>query len=309
MLLLLSVPTGVAGQSTASRDTTSMTVAVPTAACANPVRPDSIADVMISQRIAPVGASFQLPPAIATFDQRLAERVRIALGGAVDSMPYDDALGTSDEIAGVVPVVVVFHRGKPPSWRIDSAGMTTRRALADIYTTALRDLSADPPNMKWPDGLADDSIEVSITLVPHRINPTGGKLGPIERLVDAPVLWMHDAVDADQPPLFRRPAYPRLPRDARHTRIQETVVLEAIVDAKGRVDAASIRDVPELAVASDSTHFEHYHAEFVAAARQAISDSWFFPARASGCAVAAMVRLPYAFGYRMPVLPGMVPVD
>lgn len=301
LVLVFAVPQRLTGQPVSSRDTVSMTAAPPTGACANPVGRDSVADVMLSQRIATQDASARLPASMATFEQRLAERVRMALGGSVDSMPYFDALGTADQVAGVVPLVLVLHRRKPPTWRVDSAAAATPLAIADIYTTALRDLSADPPPIKWPDGLADDSTEMSVTLVPHRINRTTGKLGPIERLVGSPVLWMHDAVDADQPPVLRRPAFPTLPHDAQHSRILETVVLDAIVDANGHAESASIRDVPELAVASDSTHFEHYHEEFVAAARQAILESWFFPARASGCAVAAMVRLPYTFGYRMPL--------
>ena len=79
------------------------------------------------------------------------------------------------------------------------------------------------------------------------------------------------------------PAYPDLLRQAG---IQGQVVLEALVDTTGRVQAASI-----LVVSATNPGF-------VEPARQALRATLFRPARVNGRAVSMLVRVPFAFSIR-----------
>lgn len=79
------------------------------------------------------------------------------------------------------------------------------------------------------------------------------------------------------------PVYPELLRQAG---VQGQVVLEAVVDTTGRVQAASISVVSAT------------HPGFVAPARQALVATLFRPARVGGRAVPMLVRVPFDFTIR-----------
>jgi TonB family protein len=79
------------------------------------------------------------------------------------------------------------------------------------------------------------------------------------------------------------PLYPDLLRQAG---IQGRVVLEAVVDSTGRVQAQSISVVSAT------------NPGFVAPARQALLATLFRPARIGGKAVRMLVRIPYEFAIR-----------
>jgi TonB family protein len=76
---------------------------------------------------------------------------------------------------------------------------------------------------------------------------------------------------------------PRYPELLRQAGVQGRVLLEAIVDTTGRIDAKSI-----LVVSATNP-------EFVAAARQALLATLFRPAFTVGRAVRVRVRIPYEF--------------
>jgi hypothetical protein len=294
VLALLSLSQAVAAQSNTAPDSTS-TSAVPASACATPSSPDLVSKRIVDQRIEPASPAPGLDEPIATIAERLAEHVRTALGGTPDSMPSVDALANA-HVDGVAPATIVLHRNQPPTWRVDSGPSIDARIVV-LYTTALRDLSADAPHLDWPAGLSSDSAVLSVSLSTYRIGNTTGKIVRVVHGRVLPVFLMKDQPNADEQPIVRRPARPMVPYSLIRSGIAETVVLEATVLPNGHVDPATIRDVREAASASDSSRFEYYHTKFVAAARQAILDTWFFPARSSGCAVAALVRLPYSFGF------------
>lgn len=79
------------------------------------------------------------------------------------------------------------------------------------------------------------------------------------------------------------PAYPDLLRQAG---IQGEVVLQALVDTTGRIQAASI-----LVISATNPGF-------VEPARQALRATLFRPARVNGRAVSMLVRVPFAFSIR-----------
>jgi protein TonB len=90
----------------------------------------------------------------------------------------------------------------------------------------------------------------------------------------------------DDPPVLlagRIPAYPELLRQAG---VEGRVVLEAVVDTLGRVEAGSITVVAAT------------HLAFVASARQALAGALFRPARVGGRAVRVRVRFPAQFMLR-----------
>lgn len=79
------------------------------------------------------------------------------------------------------------------------------------------------------------------------------------------------------------PVYPEL---LRQSGVQGKVVLEAVVDTNGRVQAASISVVSTT------------NPGFVAPARQALLATLFRPARVGGRAVSMLVRVPFDFTIR-----------
>lgn len=113
------------------------------------------------------------------------------------------------------------------------------------------------------------------TYVPSTVT-TGG--------VPATAGWA-GAVDEARPELLTGPL-PTYPDLLRQAGIEGQVLLEAVVDSTGRVQAASISVV--LAT----------NPGFVEPARQALRRTLFRPARVNGRAVSMLVRVPFAFSIR-----------
>src|ERR1700752_990508 len=93
------------------------------------------------------------------------------------------------------------------------------------------------------------------------------------------------AADEERPELLAGPL-PTYPALLRQAGLEGQVVLEAVVDSTGRVQAASISVV--LAT----------NPGFVEPARQALRRALFRPARVNGRAVSMLVRVPFAFSIR-----------
>ncbi len=87
-------------------------------------------------------------------------------------------------------------------------------------------------------------------------------------------------MDFDSPPRTRKMARPEYPRDAFEARIQGTVLVEAVIDAKGRVTKVRVLEsVPGLDEA----------------AVKALKKWRFHPARKDGKPVATIIHAPVKF--------------
>lgn len=94
------------------------------------------------------------------------------------------------------------------------------------------------------------------------------------------------ALFSDETPVVLSGPLPRYPELLRQAGIQGRVLLEAIVDTTGRVDAASIHVVYAT------------NPAFIEGARDAIRASLFRPGRVGGRVVRVRVRIPFEFTLR-----------
>jgi protein TonB len=90
----------------------------------------------------------------------------------------------------------------------------------------------------------------------------------------------------DDPPVLLAARIPAYPEQLRQAGIEGRVVLEAVVDTLGRVEAGSMTVVAGT------------HPAFVASARQALAGALFRPGRVRGHAVRVRIRLPAQFMLR-----------
>ena len=107
--------------------------------------------------------------------------------------------------------------------------------------------------------------------LPHEV-PDRGLLMPLtEHLFGGPI--------PDAFPVLIRMPHPLYPRNLRALRLADRVVLRALVDAHGHVDASSIFAVHAI------------NPAFIAAAEQALRGALFRPARFGGHAGAAWITI------------------
>ncbi len=133
----------------------------------------------------------------------------------------------------------------------------------------------------------DTSIRVPMTVLQSAISPNlptqtfAPPLGGSENATDLGAVWGRVLSEAGPQVLTGpMPSYPELLRQAG---IQGRVLLEAIVDTTGHVQADSIRVI------------EATNPAFVAPARQALAATLFRPALVAGKAVRMRVRVPFEF--------------
>ena len=148
-------------------------------------------------------------------------------------------------------------------------------------------------NMVIPSMLVTYALQLRLDGEPRiKPRPEYVLIGCQLRMLDEPnpgfpthVAGWAGALDQARPELLTGPlpAYPDLLRQAG---IQGQVVLEAVVDTTGRVQAASISVV--LAT----------NPGFVEPARHALRATLFRPARVNGRAVSMLVRVPFTFSIR-----------
>ena len=116
---------------------------------------------------------------------------------------------------------------------------------------------------------------IPTTPPPLGASPGAGPVGPLPA-----------ALFSDETPVVLSGPLPRYPELLRQAGVQGRVVLEAVVDTTGRVDAASIHVIYAT------------NPGFIAGARAALAASLFRPGRVGGQAVRVRVRIPFEFTLR-----------
>lgn len=84
--------------------------------------------------------------------------------------------------------------------------------------------------------------------------------------------------------------------DAADHTVIASLTMEFTVDSTGHVDTASATDVSPPPKTRNPPHAERYYREFVEAARKAVTESTFHPARWGGCPLPVQVRRQFIFG-------------
>lgn len=258
-------------------------------ACADTVTPQRFAKTTIVQREVLNDSIPAIADQLELVSQRIAEGVRIALGAAPNIVPENDTLADWRHVVGAVPVMVVFHRDAPTTWRVDSAVDPTRAKLLALYVGVLRGMSPNNLLVIWPTAFAPDSITLGLVLWPNE---------PI-KLSDPPQFPVFSTsmgvvtATRSKPDHYGHVLYPV---DAADHTVVASVTMAFMVDSSGHVDTASVTDVLPPTKSLHFPHAERYYREFVDAARKAVIESTFHPARWGGCPIPARVRTQFFFG-------------
>lgn len=258
--------------------------------CVDTLQVGSLTRVTVFQRAVLRDTTAAVRAEVDLVAQRIAAAARSALGASGDAVPDADSLGIWLRGDGRLPLVVVLHREQPGSWRPDTTSDTLSAKVTSLYTAVLRSIPPDSLWMVWPDAYGADSIAFRMTLVAE---PVGRSFVASNSSMFA--VYRTQGV-LEQPALVKQhQVSPRYPYDAEMHRISGEVLLAFVVTAEGRADASTIRVLRPSAEVLRTSPFAHYYAEFVQAAKEALWNMRFYPARIGTCRVREEVQFPFLF--------------
>lgn len=285
----LIVPATSHAQSAATPDSSATAVSV-SAKCRHPLKASDAEYDAALQSLELRDTSSRLTAGAGRLNERIARAMRHALGGSETLVPRADSLGIPTEVDGAVPLALIVHRDGPTTWQVDAGSRGEPARLAGVYRAVLGTMSRDDLLLEWQNDVAADSAVLMLRLSKHALQSADAiHVGRTSSAVFVTVR----PLDFDTPPVYERTSGLFVPYDIRESRTGWRIVMEATIDEDGNVEKRSVRDVPSLALATDSAHFEHDYKRLVDAARQSMLDSKYFPARSGGCAVAEQVHQPF----------------
>ena len=217
-------------------------------------------------------------------NQRVAGAVRAALGVSDTLLPRADTLDYPED-DGVLPLTIVLHRDAPATWHADSTADSADAPFVRLYDLVLSSMAPNDLRIAWPTDATRDSAEV-------RVRVRKQVFGGLTDHPAQPAILIYKAlhpIDPNGPPVVARSGA-FLPSYHVINGVAWRVVMEATIDADGNVEKKSVHDIPSLASASDSAHFDYSYKKLVDAARQAMLHSRYVPAHRNGCAVEQTVR-------------------
>lgn len=269
-------------QSPAARDSSQAGIGS-TAACRSVDSWDGAFDFM-SQRLTTIDVTTVRAGELIALNHRIAGAVRATLGVSDTLLPRADTLNYPED-DGVLPITIELHRDAPATWHADSAADSADARFVRLYDLVLSTMAPNALRIAWPSDAARDSAEIRVRV---RKQVFGG-------LVDhpaQPAVLIYKAlhpIDPNGSPVLARsgdfiPSYHVL------NGVAWRVVMEATIDPDGSVEKKSVHDVPSMASASDSAHFDYSYRKIVDAARQAMLHSKYVPAHRNGCAVEHVVQ-------------------
>ena len=217
-------------------------------------------------------------------NHRVAGAVRATLGVSDTLLPRADTLDYPED-DGIVPLTIVLHRDAPATWHVDSSADTADARFVRLYDLVLGSMAPNDLRIAWPTNATRDSAEI-------RVRVRRQVFGGLTDHPAQPAILIYKAlhpIDPNGPPVLARggafnPSYHVM------NGVAWRVVMEATIDAEGNVEKKSVHDIPSLASASDSAHFDYAYKKLVDAAREAMLHSKYVPAHRNGCAVEQAVR-------------------
>ncbi len=261
--------------------------AQPTGSTAAPCRPagnwDGAFDFM-SQWLTTIDIATVRAGEMIALNHRVAAAVRATLGASDTLLPRADTLDYPED-DGIVPLTIVLHRDAPATWHVDSSADTADARFVRLYDLVLGSMAPNDLRIAWPTNATRDSAEV-------RVRVRKQVFGGLTDHPAQPAVLIYKAlhpIDPNGPPLVARSGA-FIPSNHLMNGVAWRVVMEATIDAEGNVEKKSVRDIPSLASASDSAHFDYAYKKLVDAAREAMLHSKYVPAHRDGCAVEQAVR-------------------
>lgn len=217
-------------------------------------------------------------------NHRIAGAVRATLGVSDTLLPRADTLDYPED-DGMVPLSIVLHRDAPATWRVDSSADTANARFAHLYDLVLGAMAPNDLRIAWPTGATRDSAEIRVRV---RKQVFGGLTDHPTQAAILIYKALHPIDPNGSPVLARGGSF--IPSYHVMNGVAWRVVMEATVDADGNVEKKSVHDIPSLASASDSAHFDYSYKKLVDAAREAMLHSRYVPAHHNGCAIEHSVR-------------------
>lgn len=240
-----------------------------------------------------------------------AELLRSELGAVPGSLPSGEPRFDWRETDGEMTIIARRDgRLTTRAPRSDDARNANRYAVLNALSAVFdRMAGGAPPRLEWPDGLAGDSLMITVTLTPPLARPmTAPPVAP-------PLSLMLQALDAPPTsalPLFHleAPSFrgvevksavpPRFPDGALAGGATGSVRLRFTVDTLGLADPRSVREFwPLGAERPRGVALRHYET-FLEAAARSVERTKHHPAELGGCKVPSMVMQDFVFEQRPP---------
>lgn len=226
-------------------------------------------------------------PAADLLAQTVAQRIRKTLGSETGALPSADSAVKWSELGG--SVVVVAHRDGTYTWKKDTTELIGFMGTSELHriVDALSESMAAGDRIFWPDSMEQDSAAFRLAYAFPVMGPDK-KIQPLQVRVANPAFtimmpWFKRAQMSRPPPVH----FPTPLPNGNHYGI----MLDFVVDSKGRVVPATIREyVPP---GRDSTQGNaSYHRAFLQSVIRDLPSAQFTPASIGGCAVDQRVRNP-----------------
>jgi hypothetical protein len=236
----------------------------------------------------------EIPTTATNMLQAVANRIATSVGVRAGEIPEGEPGITWDSVGR--PMAIVWHRNGTLTWRVfpdTNAAMPTPAKAALLFGRALDSAQARRETvMTWPDGVADDSLEMWVDFARPKIDGEG-IIKPVRARAAVPVFSVvapreEEVVVVQPPPSY----YPPL---LQAWGVEGRVMMEFAVDTTGRADPATIHDVwpkerPRLTGALGA----HYQ-ELVRTARHTILATRFAPGAVGGCKFRQVVQQPFSW--------------
>lgn len=244
----------------------------------------------------------------------LADEFVLALGARARRILHGDSarVSSADELLPwrqeSAALLVTVYRDARYTWRLgppdtSATGSEAFRVplpVGAIGNRALleRTMSAtvsDTVRLMLPQALHVDSVTFTVSLFDGAVRENGAALLPPPRF-GVPIATIRAPWVEPVQLVSGRP--PRYPDELRRVGLGATILMQFVVDADGRAEPATIRDLWRSSVPRPSGIIGDQYYAFVRAAIPAILSNRYLPLRVGGCPVRQLVQQPMVFQLR-----------
>ncbi len=255
-------------------------------------------DTIYLRATVPDGGAAVLLPEADTLAARVGYEVRLLLGGDPSSLPPGEPTVTwADQLDGRLEVVA--HRDGRATWRAAPPRGALDSGMTALLSSAMSAVATAAP-LRWPANAGPDSVVVQLVLAPYHSRVTAGPgesgLGYLAFVRRVPSVEQRPRILTHLPlETGDLPSYDR---------VDDHLVMEAIVGTNGRVEPESIRELPHSSLRPPVPVPPEEHYQLVQSARSSLLSARFAPGRIGGCPVRVRVEIPFNFTFRHPLPTG-----